>query len=249
MQLFGEPHVACSLVHRIAANQCQSPNFRLRSAVARVTTTTTVLGVPVKIRIHALGLGLLLSATIVAGSAGNDAAAATSSGPAGPAANVTAERLLKAAAEPGQWMTYGGTYQEQRFSKLASINRDNVKQLGLAWFADYDTNLTQAGTPLFIDGVIYVSTAWSKVYAFDAKTGKQLWEYNPRVPGEWAVKVCCGLVNRGLRRSTARSTSARWMRGSSPWMRGPARKSGRPHADHRPEPALLDHHGAPRGQG
>jgi alcohol dehydrogenase (cytochrome c)/quinohemoprotein ethanol dehydrogenase len=116
----------------------------------------------------------------------------------GPAANVTAERLLKAADEPSQWMTYGGTYSEQRFSALKQVNRDNVKTLGLAWFADYDTNLTQAGTPLYIDGVVYVSTAWSKVYAFDAKTGKQLWQYNPKTQGEWAVKVCCGIVNRGI---------------------------------------------------
>ena len=115
-----------------------------------------------------------------------------------PAAQVTAERLLKAADEPSQWMTYGGSYSEQRFSKLAKINRDTVKTLGLSWFADYDTNLQQTGTPLFVDGVLYVSTAWSKVYAFDAKTGKQLWQYNPKVPGEWAAKVCCGLVNRGI---------------------------------------------------
>ncbi len=39
------------------------------------------------------------------------------------------------------------------------------------------------GTPLYIDGVIYVSTAWSKVYAFDAKTGKQLWQYDPKIAG------------------------------------------------------------------
>ena len=45
------------------------------------------------------------------------------------------ERLLKAASEPSQWMTYGGTYEEQRYSGLSQINRDTVKQLGLAWFA------------------------------------------------------------------------------------------------------------------
>jgi quinohemoprotein ethanol dehydrogenase len=113
-------------------------------------------------------------------------------------ANVTSERLLKADSEPAQWMTYGGDYQEQRHSGLKQVNRDNVKQLGLVWFADYDTNLQQAGTPLAIDGVIYVSTAWSKVYAFEAATGKQLWQYNPKTPGEWIQNVCCGIVNRGI---------------------------------------------------
>jgi PQQ-dependent dehydrogenase (methanol/ethanol family) len=112
--------------------------------------------------------------------------------------NVTDERLVQAAAEPSQWLTHGGTYEEQRYSKLNEITRENVGQLGLAWFADFDTNLKQEGTPLFIDGVLYVSTAWSKVYAFDAATGRELWKYDPKVPGEWARHTCCGVVNRGI---------------------------------------------------
>lgn len=151
------------------------------------------------IRTRAVGLMALTCFALAGCQRAEDGAtdrASTDSSPV--AANVNAERLLKAADEPSQWMTYNGTYEEQRFSRLEQINRENVKQLGLAWFADYDTNLAQTGTPLYIDGVIYVSTAWSKVYAFDAKTGKQLWQYNPKVPGEWAVKVCCGLVNRGI---------------------------------------------------
>jgi quinohemoprotein ethanol dehydrogenase len=113
-------------------------------------------------------------------------------------ANVNAARLRHAASEPSQWMTYGGTYDEQRFSRLKQIDRGNVQQLGLVWFADYDTNLRQDGTPLYIDGVIYVSTAWSKVYAFDARSGRKLWEYDPKTPGQWIRNVCCGIVNRGI---------------------------------------------------
>ncbi|MGH8217128.1 MAG: PQQ-dependent dehydrogenase, methanol/ethanol family [Steroidobacteraceae bacterium] len=119
-------------------------------------------------------------------------------GQAASPANVTAERLLHAASEPSQWMTYGGTYEEQRYSRLTQLNPQNVDRLGLLWYADYDTNLSQDGTPLYIDGVIYVSTAWSKVYAFEVATGRKLWEYDPKVPGQWAVNVCCGLVNRGI---------------------------------------------------
>jgi quinohemoprotein ethanol dehydrogenase len=113
-------------------------------------------------------------------------------------ANVNDARLQNAANEPGQWLMVGGTYDERHYSPLDEINRDNLDQLGLAWFADYDTNLSQQGTPLYVDGVIYVSTAWSKVYAFDARTGAQLWQYDPKTPGEIAVKVCCGIVNRGI---------------------------------------------------
>lgn len=127
-----------------------------------------------------------------------DAAPAQTTAAAGDAANVTDERLLNAENEPGQWMMVGGTYEEQHYSPLDEINRDTVGRLGLAWYGDYDTNLSQQGTPLYIDGVIYVSTAWSKVYAYDAKTGEQLWQYDPKTPKEIAIKVCCGIVNRGI---------------------------------------------------
>ncbi len=149
-------------------------------------------------RLNRLARSALIGALIVLGVAACSNSEKPAAAPAVAPAKVTNERLLNAASEPSQWLSYGGTYQEQRFSGLSRINTENVKQLGLTWFADYDTNLQQEATPLYIDGVIYVSTAWSKVYAFDARTGKQLWQYNPKVPGEWAVNVCCGLVNRGI---------------------------------------------------
>ena len=116
---------------------------------------------------------------------------------AGPAA-VDAARLGKAASEPGQWLTVGRTSDEQRYSPSALINTGNVKQLQLAWYLDFDSNRGQEATPLAIDGVLYFSTAWSKVKAVDARTGKLLWAYDPKVPGEFAGRGCCDLVNRGV---------------------------------------------------
>lgn len=116
---------------------------------------------------------------------------------AGPAAVDTA-RLLHADREPGQWLAVGRTYDEQRFSPLTQINTGNVQHLGLAWFADLDSNRGQEATPLYIDGVLYVSTAWSRVKAFDARTGKLLWAYDPKVPGQFAGRGCCDVVNRGV---------------------------------------------------
>ena len=113
-------------------------------------------------------------------------------------ANVNAQRMADPAATAANWMSYGGTYSEQRFTPLKQIDKSSVSRLGLTWFADYDTNLQQDGTPLEIDGVIYVSTAWSKVYAFDARTGKTLWQYDPKTPGQWVRYLCCGIVNRGV---------------------------------------------------
>jgi quinohemoprotein ethanol dehydrogenase len=144
------------------------------------------------IRTHAIGIGLLLSAAIVACTTVNERAAA----PASPA-EVTPARLVNAAAEPGQWMTYGGTYSEQRFSQLKQIDTSNVGTLGLQWYGDYETNQDQHGSPLYIDGVIYVSTARNVVQAFDAKSGKPLWTYNPSIHGE-RLRYNVGLVNRGI---------------------------------------------------
>jgi quinohemoprotein ethanol dehydrogenase len=131
--------------------------------------------------------------------AGCDTRGPTVSQPAAvqPAA-VDAARLIAADSEPGQWLSHGRTYGEQRFSPLQQINRETVGRLGLAWFADLDTRRGQEATPLVADGVVYVSTAWSRVKAFDAATGRALWAYDPQVPGEWAVNACCDVVNRGV---------------------------------------------------
>ncbi len=90
-------------------------------------------------------------------------------------------------ADGAQWTSVGRTADEQRFSPLTQINRDNVTRLGLAWFADFDTNRGQEATPLAIDGVLYVSTAWSKVKAYDARTGRLLWATIPRFRGSSPV--------------------------------------------------------------
>ena len=111
---------------------------------------------------------------------------------------VDAERLLAADANAGQWMSQGRTYGEQRFSPLTRITTANVGQMGLAWFGDFDTRRGQESTPIVVDGVLYVTTAWSKVYAYNAKTGQALWKYDPKVPGEWGVNACCDVVNRGV---------------------------------------------------
>ncbi|HXO57087.1 MAG TPA: PQQ-binding-like beta-propeller repeat protein, partial [Mycobacterium sp.] len=95
-------------------------------------------------------------------------------------------------------MSYGRTYDEQRFSPLTQINADNVRQLGLAWYADLDTNRGQEATPLVVDGVLYISTAWSMVKAYEADTGKLIWAFDPKVPREIGPDICCDAVNRGV---------------------------------------------------
>jgi quinohemoprotein ethanol dehydrogenase len=146
---------------------------------------------------------IICGVTLLTGACGGEQTrpSATTAPPIRPRFAAVDEARLLAANEPanaGQWMSYGRDYAEQRFSPLKSINAETVKNLGLEWFADFDTRRAQESTPIVVDGVIYVTTAWSKLYAYEAKTGKLLWKFDPKVPGEWAVNACCDVVNRGV---------------------------------------------------
>jgi len=100
--------------------------------------------------------------------------------------------------KPGEWALHGGDYGEQRYSALKQINADNVKDLGLAWSAELTERGQWQSTPIVVDGRMYITTPWSKVYAFDAKTGEKLWKYDPKVPRELAAtSLCCNNSNRG----------------------------------------------------
>jgi len=113
-------------------------------------------------------------------------------------ASVDQARLLGADNEPQNWLTYGRTYSEQRFSPLAQITTENVKRLGLAWSYQFHDGRGVEATPIVVDGVMYVTSAWSLVYALDAKTGKELWVYDPQVPRARGASACCDVVNRGV---------------------------------------------------
>ena len=138
---------------------------------------------------------MLLSRTIKIITA--SAAMLAAAGAQAQSAAVTTERLLNADAERGQWLSYGRTYNEQRFSPLDQINENTVAELGLAWFVDLPTNQNVESTPLVIDGVLYLTLPWSEVMAVDARTGELLWHHDPKVSGDWNINVCCGLDNRG----------------------------------------------------
>jgi quinohemoprotein ethanol dehydrogenase len=111
---------------------------------------------------------------------------------------VTDAQLANANAEPQNWLSYGRTYSEQRYSPLKDINDKNANRLGLAWYLDLDTDRGQEATPLIVDGIMYFSTAWSKVFAVNAATGASIWSYDPKVPATWDVNLCCDVVNRGV---------------------------------------------------
>ena len=102
----------------------------------------------------------------------------------GKLANVDDERLVAGSPDGADWLSYGRTMDEQRFSPLTQVNDQNVGQLGLAWSSDLDTARGQEATPIVVDGIMYVSTAWSMVKAYDATNGKKLWEVRGGQPDD-----------------------------------------------------------------
>lgn len=109
------------------------------------------------------------------------------------------DAALKAAASD-EWLTYGLTQSEARFSPLKDINTTNVARLGAAWAYDVGSGGGgQEATPLVYNGTIYGITNWSIVFAVDARTGKERWRWDPEVNQDKVrSKICCGVVNRGI---------------------------------------------------
>ena len=102
------------------------------------------------------------------------------------------------APPPGEWLTYGRTYDNQRFSPLTQVTRDNVKRLVPT--AVYQMNVQRAdgleATPIVAGGVMYMTTSHNSVLAFDLRTHQRLWQYDPETPKREVF--CCGPVNRGV---------------------------------------------------
>jgi quinohemoprotein ethanol dehydrogenase len=111
---------------------------------------------------------------------------------------IDKERLLAADKHPDQWLTSGRDFGKSHFSPLTQINKDNVNRLGFAW--DYDTHTIRGleATPIVVDGVMFTSGSIGQVYALDAKTGKEIWTYAPKVNMRVNQRACCDEVNRGV---------------------------------------------------
>ncbi len=113
-------------------------------------------------------------------------------------AKVTGDAIMNADATPGAWLSHGRTYSEQRFSPLDEVNMGNADQLGLAWAFDLGVSRGIEATPIIHDGVMYVTATWNIVYALDAKTGAEIWSFDPEVDRSRASIMCCDVVNRGV---------------------------------------------------
>ena len=113
-------------------------------------------------------------------------------------AETTDAALRDADHDAADWLMYGRTYDDHRFSPLNEINEQTISQLGLVWSREFTTTRGLEATPLIENGVLFTTEAWSIVDAFNAKTGERLWTYDPKVQRSRAYYVCCDVVNRGV---------------------------------------------------
>lgn len=119
-------------------------------------------------------------------------AAATQAG-----AQVNDEMIAKDAATPDNVLSWGLGTQGQRYSPLSDINANSIKRLAPVWSMSFggEKQRGQQSQPLVYDGVMYVTASYSRIYAFDTKTGKKLWKYEHRLPE--GIMPCCDVINRG----------------------------------------------------
>ena len=117
---------------------------------------------------------------------------------AGQAGRVDEARMKAAPSEPDNWLAGGRDQEGTYYSPLTTLNDKNIGGLGFAWQYDLGTYRGQEATPIVVDGVLYTSGTWGYVYAVDARTGKELWKYDPGAAHRAARNPCCDLVNRGV---------------------------------------------------
>jgi quinohemoprotein ethanol dehydrogenase len=111
------------------------------------------------------------------------------------------DAALRSAGKAGtEWLSYGLTPGETRYSPLKQIDTTNVNRLGVAWTYDLGRGGGgQEATPLVWNGTLYSITNWSVVFAVDARTGKEKWRWDPEVnQDKTRPQICCGVVQRGI---------------------------------------------------
>jgi len=110
---------------------------------------------------------------------------------------VPYERIVKAAQEPGAWLTYSGNYEAYRFSHLAQLTPANIAGLKPIWVYQVKERGQVETTPLVFDGVMYVTEPPTIVTALDLPTGRPLWTWERSLPKDLDT-IGFGRVNRGV---------------------------------------------------
>ncbi len=149
-------------------------------------------------KLAVVGVALFGAAAFLSGAAGAQEIkqdAKSSSGMAN-VTPVTQEQLNAAGKSTSNFLLTNGDYAQTRFHPAKQIGRDNVKNLHVAWIFQTDVKESLETSPIVVDGVMYVTTSFSHVYALDAKTGAQIWHYGHKMGP--VTTYCCGPNNRGV---------------------------------------------------
>ncbi len=109
---------------------------------------------------------------------------------------VTDQRLLQPAA--GDWLMFRRTYDGQGYSPLDQVNTKNIKDLVPVWTFSTGVTAGHEAAPVVNGGILFVTAAYNKLFALDAKTGSMLWRYDRDVPEKALGEICCDVVNRGV---------------------------------------------------
>jgi alcohol dehydrogenase (cytochrome c) len=157
---------------------------REEASMAKVSANALALVAALSLATASLGAK---AAEEVKGAAGAKAPAVT---------NVTQDLLDRAASDGSNFLQTNGNYEQTRFYPNDQINRGNVGRLHPAWIFQTEVKDSMETSPIVVNGVMYVTTAFSHVYALDAKTGAEIWHYKPKLGA--VVTVCCGVNNRGV---------------------------------------------------
>jgi len=150
-------------------------------------------------RLFALAGAMSLATASIAANAAEEikGGVGAKAGAAAPAAtSVTQDLLDRAAGDGSNFLQTNGNYAQTRFHPANQINTGNVHALHAAWIFQTDVLDTLETSPIVVNGVMYVTTAFDHVYALNAKTGEQIWEYKHKMGP--VTTYCCGPNNRGV---------------------------------------------------
>lgn len=111
---------------------------------------------------------------------------------------VTDDMLLNADKDASNWLLYGRDYQTTRYSPLAQINQGNIKKMKATWNLSFGVLDGQDSQTVVVNGTVYVTSSYNKVWSVDGATGKVNWKYERELPGDVFPKLCCDVVNRGV---------------------------------------------------
>ena len=122
--------------------------------------------------------------------------AATTTARKAPATTVTQDMLSAAGSDSKNFLHTNGNYDQTRYHPADQINTSNVSKLRPAWIFQTEVKESMETSPIIVDGVMYVTTSFSHVYALDAKTGEMFWHYKHKMGP--VTTFCCGPNNRGV---------------------------------------------------